>query len=64
MPLGESAKDINIQIWQNEYESAAFNIVNCSDEMMTMAVSISPLLGSAGKKIDSNRTYGQKSNIR
>jgi len=57
MLLGESAKDISVQMWQNEYESAAFNIVNCSDEMMTMAVSISPLLSSAGKKIDSQRTF-------
>jgi len=57
MLLRESAKDISVQMWQNEYESAAFNIINCSDEMMTMAVSISPLLSPAGKKIDSNRTF-------
>jgi len=57
MLLGESAKDINIQMWQNEYESAAFNIVNCSDEAMTMAVSISPLLSPGGEKIDSNKTF-------
>ncbi len=57
MFLGESAKDINIQMWQNEYESAAFNIVNCSDEAMSMAVSISPLFSSASKKIDSQRTF-------
>ncbi len=57
MLLGESAKDINVQMWQNEYESAAFNIVNCSDEAMTMAVSISPLLSPACEKIDSNKTF-------
>ncbi len=57
MLLRKNTKGINIQMWQNEYESAAFNIVNCSDEAMTMAVSISPLLGPAGKKIDSNRTF-------
>jgi hypothetical protein len=57
MFLDESAKDISIQLWQNEYESAAFNIVNCSDEVMTMAVSISPLLGPDGEKIDSNKTF-------
>ena len=57
MFLGESAKDISVQLWQKEYESAAFNIVNCSDEVMTMAVSISPLLGPAGEKIDSNKTF-------
>jgi hypothetical protein len=57
MLIGESAKDINVQMWQNEYESAAFNIVNCSDEAMRMAVSISPLLSPAGEKIDSNKTF-------
>ena len=57
MPLRESTKDISVQMWQNEYESAAFNIVNCSDETMIMAVSISPLLGPADKKIDSKRTF-------
>ncbi|NQT00925.1 MAG: hypothetical protein HQ580_02770, partial [Planctomycetes bacterium] len=57
MVLRESTKDINIQMWQNEYESAAFNIVNCSDEVMTMGVSISPLLGPAGGKIDSNKAF-------
>jgi len=54
---GESGKDINVQMWQNEYESAAFNIVNCSEEPITMAVSVSPLLGPAGKKTDSSRTF-------
>ena len=57
MLLRESAKDISVQMWQNEYESAAFNIVNCSNEAMTMAVSISPLLSPDGEKIDSNRTF-------
>ncbi|MBW7988966.1 MAG: hypothetical protein FVQ84_02945 [Planctomycetes bacterium] len=57
MVLRESTRDINIQMWQNEYESAAFNIVNCSDEVMTMGVSISPLLGPAGGTIDSNKVF-------
>jgi len=57
MILRESTKDINIQMWQNEYESAAFNIVNCTDEVLTMSVSISPLLGPAGGKIDSNKVF-------
>jgi len=57
MVLRESTKEINIQMWQNEYESAAFNIVNCSDEVMTIGVSISPLLGPAGEKIDSNKVF-------
>jgi hypothetical protein len=53
MPLHEMAKDINIKMWRNEYESAAFNIINCSDSAMQMIVSISPLLESEGQKIDS-----------
>jgi len=55
--LRETSKEINIQTWQNEYESAAFNIVNCSDETLTMGVSISPLLGPAKEKIDSNIVF-------
>ncbi len=57
MLLDKSTKDITVQMWQNEYESAAFNIVNCSDEAMTMFVSISPLLSPDGEKIDSNKTF-------
>ncbi len=48
---------LDIRLWQNEYESAAFNIVNCSDEAITTAVSISPLMGPDGKKADSNKTF-------
>lgn len=55
MVLCESTREINIKLWQNEYESAAFNIVNCSDEAMTMGVSISPLLDPAGGRVDSSK---------
>jgi hypothetical protein len=47
---------IDVRLWQNEYESAAFNIVNCSDEAITTAVSVSPLAGPAGE-VDSDRTF-------
>jgi len=57
MVLRESTKEINIQMWQNEYEPAAFNIINCTDETMKMGVSISPLLGPAGGKIDSKKVF-------
>ncbi|MCP4260017.1 MAG: hypothetical protein GY774_21255 [Planctomycetes bacterium] len=57
MVLRENTKEINIQIWQNEYESAAFNIINCSDEAMIMGVSISPLLAPGGERIDSNKVF-------
>jgi len=48
---------IDVRLWQNEYESAAFNIVNCSDEAITTAVSVSPLAGPAGMEVDSGRTF-------
>ena len=57
MVLCEIASEINIQLWQNEYESAAFNIVNCSDEVMTMGISISPLLDLDGGRIDSSKVF-------
>ncbi|MEJ2649170.1 MAG: hypothetical protein P8016_12290 [Sedimentisphaerales bacterium] len=57
MPLHESAKEINVGMWQNEYESAAINIINCSDDAMKMSVSVSPLLKSDGQKIDSSKTF-------
>ena len=45
MYLRESQKEINVKMWRNEYESAAFNILNCSEEEMKMSISISPLTG-------------------
>ncbi len=55
--LRESASEINIRMWQNEYESAAFNIINCSDTKMKINVSISPLAGQESRKIDSDKTF-------
>ncbi len=54
--LHESAKEINIQMWQNEYESAAFNIINCSEQSMIISISISPLIGRDGRTIDSSKS--------
>ncbi len=56
MCFQENLKEINVQLWQNEYESAAFNIVNCSDEPMRVSVSISPLAGGGGEQVDSDKT--------
>ena len=36
--------EVNVELWQGEYESAAFNIVNCSDEAMSFSISVSPLM--------------------
>ena len=49
MLLREGPKNISIRMRQNEYESAAFNIINCSSETMKMFVSISPLSGPEGQ---------------
>jgi hypothetical protein len=57
MVLKGKSKEIDIQLWQSEYESAAFNIINCSDETMTMGISISPLLGPDGGTIDSGKVF-------
>ncbi|MBN1806886.1 MAG: hypothetical protein JW837_16680 [Sedimentisphaerales bacterium] len=57
MILQKDTKELNIQMWQNEYESAAFNIINCSDETMTMGISISPLLAPDGGTIDSGKVF-------
>jgi hypothetical protein len=48
---------IYVQMWQNEYESAAFNIVSCSDAPLQMTVAISSLKGPAGQLIDSKKTF-------
>lgn len=42
---GKIAEEINLKLWQNEYESAAVNIINCSRNPLTMVVSASPLTG-------------------
>lgn len=64
MCFREHLKEINVQLWQNEYESAAFNIVNCCNEPVTIAVSVSPLAGPAGGNSgQSEDIYNQKSSV-
>ncbi len=55
--LHDSANEINIQMWRNENESAAFNIINCSEQTIEMNISISPLIGSNGQIIDSDKVF-------
>jgi hypothetical protein len=57
MLLNQSTKEIAIKLWQNEYESAAFDIINCSDKTMKMSVSVSPLLGTGEQRIDGDETF-------
>ena len=57
MYFQESEKEINVKIWQKEYESAAFNIINCSEEELKISISISPLTGANNKIIDSDKIF-------
>jgi hypothetical protein len=57
MPKLESPGPINVHMWQNEYESAAFDIINCSDTLLEMVVSVSPLTSSAGQRFESDETF-------
>jgi len=55
--LRESPGGIAVQMWKGEYESAALNIINCSDETMKMTVSVSGLSGPARQEIGSDKTF-------
>jgi hypothetical protein len=48
---------IDIQLWQGEYESAAVNIINSSQEPLDVVVSVSPLAGPGGVLVDSSQTF-------
>jgi hypothetical protein len=57
VPLHENTRQIAVQMWQREYESAAVNIINCSYETMKMSISASDLSDSGGHKIESDKTF-------
>lgn len=50
-------KDMEINLWQNEYESSAINILNCSDKPIDLRVSLSPTMREDGTRIDSKNVY-------
>ncbi|MDK1030178.1 MAG: hypothetical protein QGD96_12750, partial [Anaerolineae bacterium] len=50
-------KDLEINLWQNEYESSAINILNCSDKPIDLRVSLSPTISEDGTRIDSKNVY-------
>jgi hypothetical protein len=50
-------KDMEINLWQNEYESSAINILNCSDKPIDLKVSLSPTMREDGTRIDSKNVY-------
>ena len=59
MQLMDVSKEqrIDIQLWQGEYESAALNIINCSQEPLDVVVSVSPLAAPDGVLVDSSQTF-------
>lgn len=59
MPLVDIAERewLDIQLWQQEYESAAVNIINCSQEPLEVVVSISQLASKEGISVESHRTF-------
>ncbi|MBC2722393.1 MAG: DUF4091 domain-containing protein [Desulfosporosinus sp.] len=50
-------KDMEINLWQNEYESSAINILNCSDKLIDLKVLLSPTMKEDGTHIDSKNIY-------
>ena len=57
VPLREGPGQIDVHMWQGEYESAALNIINCSGETMKMTVSVLDLSGPAGQEIAGDKTF-------
>ncbi len=48
---------IDMQMWRSEYESAAVNIVNCSQEPLSLVASVSPITGPAGRRFESRQAF-------
>lgn len=48
MPVVEISgrRSITVRMWRNEYESAAVNVINCSQSPLRLSVSVSPLRGN------------------
>jgi hypothetical protein len=53
----EAENQIDIELWRGEYESAAVNIVNCSDKSINLITSISPLTSPDDKVINSHEVF-------
>jgi hypothetical protein len=48
---------LDLALWQAEYESAAVNIINCSNEPMLVTASISPITGPNSIQLESKSTF-------
>ena len=47
---------LSVELWKKEYESTAFNIINSSDELLSLNVSLSSLTGPGGIMINAQDT--------
>jgi hypothetical protein len=50
-------KEIDIRLWQGEHESAAINVVNCTEDDLRVSAHISPLSGPGGISVESQKTF-------
>lgn len=57
MVLGKPIDRMELNLWQNEYESGAFEVVNCTEGPLSVSVSMSPLAGPNGEVVSSAETY-------
>ena len=51
------AGSLDLALWQGEYESAAVNIINCSNEPILVTASISPITGPNSIQLESKSTF-------
>jgi hypothetical protein len=54
---GVPKNQIDIHLWQCEYESAAINVLNCSDKDLQVSAHLSPARGPKGIIVDSRKTF-------
>lgn len=54
---GEPNSQINIALWQGEFESAAVNVISCSDKPIRLFAAISPLIGPDAVSLDSEKVF-------
>ncbi len=57
LPSEAIEKQIDVQLWQNEHESIAVNIINCTDTGLYISTDISSLLDSRGNILESHKTF-------
>jgi len=53
--LAPQVQQLEVRLWQGEYEAAAFNVVNAADQAQTVSVEVSPLQAPGTQPADSSR---------